>query len=227
MAQVCNGLLLLETVVTDSTEPILRLLDEPSATSNQALRGLAGRPPPAYVTMALKRLGFPYVYAPKRPPQHPDFQFDWRNNLEFSRGGHLLRCIFAACRQPLDSPEIALLSTQPETKVFPRVTWPTPTPTYWDNESEALDTARTLVYVRPLVPYPGWTFEAEWDNPALTFQMRRRIWEFFNERKIDVPFVFTWYDGLRLNLYLGNDLSRQLFVAGCAEPNEFCFVYER
>src|ERR1700680_1919220 len=114
MAQVCNGLLLLETVVTDSTEPILRLLDEPSATSNQALGGLAGRPSPAYVTLALKRLGFPYVYAPNRPPEHPDFQFDWRNHLEFSRSGHLLRCIFVASRQPIDSGEISLLSTQPE-----------------------------------------------------------------------------------------------------------------
>lgn len=233
MAQVCDGLLLLETVVTDSIEPILRLLDEPSATPNQALGGLAGRPSPAYVTMALKRLGFPCVYAPTRPPQHPDFQFDWRNNLEFSRGGHLLRCIFVASRQPLDSPEIALLSTQPETKISARAMWPTAgplvnpsgsAPTNWNNESEALDTARTLVYARPLVPYPGWTFGADWDNPDVTFQMRRRIWEFFKERKLEVPFVFPWYDGLRLNLYLGNDLSRQLFVSGCAEPNEFFFL---
>jgi FkbM family methyltransferase len=54
--------------------------------------------------------------------------------------------------------------------------------------------------------------------------MRRRIWEYFNEHKFEIPFVFEWYGGLRLNLYLGNDLSRQLFIAGCTEPNELAFL---
>jgi hypothetical protein len=89
---------------------------------------------------------------------------------------------------------------------------------------EMFDRARSLAVVRPLVPYAGWTFGADFDNPDLAFRMRRQIWEYCNERKLEVPFVFDWYDGLRLNLYLGNDLSRQLFIAGCVEPNEFAFL---
>src|SRR4051794_29363324 len=65
MAQVCNELLLLETVITDHSEPIMRLLDEPAETHNQALGGMACRPTPAFVAMALNRAGFRYIYAPK------------------------------------------------------------------------------------------------------------------------------------------------------------------
>jgi FkbM family methyltransferase len=109
MAQVCRDLLLLETVVSDQSEPVLRLSDEPQETRNQALGPLGCRPSPAFVTMALVRVGFRYVYAPKSPPNHPDFRFEWRNDLQFSRDGHLLRCVFVASRQPLDNPELSLL----------------------------------------------------------------------------------------------------------------------
>jgi FkbM family methyltransferase len=78
--------------------------------------------------------------------------------------------------------------------------------------------------VRPLSPYPGWTFGADWDNPDAAYQARRRLWEYFHDGKLELPFVFEWYDRLQLHLYLGNDLSRQLFVAGCVEPNEFAFL---
>jgi len=33
-----------------------------------------------------------------------------------------------------------------------------------------------------------------------------------------------WLDGIRLTLYLGNDLSRQIFVLGRFEPNEFAWL---
>jgi len=93
-----------------------------------------------------------------------------------------------------------------------------------DSLAEALAAVKQLAFVRPLVPYPGWNFGADWDNPDLAFQMRRRIWEAFHQRGLEVPLPFEWYDGLRLNLYLGNDLSRQLYVGGCSEPNEFAFL---
>lgn len=99
-------------------------------------------------------------------------------------------------------------------------------PPLFSTAADALEKAKALAYVRPLVPYPGWTFASDWDNPDLAFQMRRRIWEFFNERRLEIPLQFAWYDGLRLNLYLGNDLSRNLFIAGCSEPNEFAFLSE-
>jgi SAM-dependent methyltransferase len=100
MAAACDDLLLIETMVCDSTAPVLRLEDE-YLSANQALRGLAQRPSPTWVSTALDRIGFHNVYLPERPPQHPDYLFEWRDNLETARDGHLLRAIFVAGRQPV------------------------------------------------------------------------------------------------------------------------------
>ncbi|HLN03867.1 MAG TPA: FkbM family methyltransferase [Bryobacteraceae bacterium] len=250
MAQVTRELLLLETVVTDYSEAVLRLEDEPVETLNQALGGLGSRPSPAFVAMTLSRAGFSYVYAPKSPPDHADFEFEWLNDLASSRHGHLLRSIFVASRWPLASDTLALLlgdSRNGEPEVLRRERAGGPSTLHrvprempvvpasrhregfgshpaWLNHMDALEAAKDLIFVRPLVPYPGWSFGADWDNPDLAFRQRRRIWEYFNKHRLAVPFVFSWYGGLQLNLYLGNDLSRQLFIAGCAEPNEFAFL---
>jgi FkbM family methyltransferase len=416
MAQACKDLLVLETVITDHSEPILRLLDEPPETWNQALGPLGNRPSPAFVALALTRAGFACVYAPNEPPHHPDFRFDWRGNLEFSRDGHLLRSIFIASRRPLQNPALSLLMEGPgvsppqsfpappakriwldvgahlgektfaaaqadpalrvyafepnlavaaqkmgalpnfimlpvavaeqdgavefhlnsfdaassllpmdprgleqwiggeQLKVEARFAVPalrldtfleragirqveflkidaqgadlavlrsagerlrdiqkislevqiTPVPLYeggslkeavlqhmqragfhlitaerqshdqeenltferqpWASAAEALAEAQAAAFLRPLAPYPGWNFGADWDNPDPSYVHRRRLWEYFQERKLESSFPFPWYDGLRLNLYLGNDLSRQLFIAGCSEPNEFAFL---
>jgi len=115
MAQVCDGLFLLETVIIDHSEPLLRLVDEPNETPNQTIGNLGSRPSPAYVAMALTRAGFRHVYGAKRPPDHHDFKFQWRNDLECSRDGHLLRCIFVASRTPLDRPTLSPLAEGWET----------------------------------------------------------------------------------------------------------------
>ena len=91
-------------------------------------------------------------------------------------------------------------------------------------ESENLSVAKSLAFVRPLVPRPGWRFDVEWDNPDLAFQMRRQLWCYFNKRGLHSPLVMDWYDGLRVNVYLGNDMSKQMFIGGCYEPNEFAFL---
>lgn len=135
--QVCDGILLLETVVSDHVEPVLRLIDEPAETPNQALGGLAGRPSPAFVAMALTRVGYRYVYAPKLPPDHPDFQFAWGNNLEFSRDGHLLRCIFVGSHQPLDNSALSLLLEGPPTNARHFLAPFDVNRAPWHNETEA------------------------------------------------------------------------------------------
>lgn len=96
----------------------------------------------------------------------------------------------------------------------------------WADESEAIERAKALAFLRPIGPYPGWTFAADWDNPNEAFRERRHIWEYFCHRRLEIPFVFDWYECLKVHLYLGNDFSRQLFIAGCAEPNEFAFLNE-
>lgn len=105
MAAVCKELLLVETVICDYDAPILRLVDE-ELVSTQAIRGLGSRPSPSFVGIALNRIGFPYVYMPTDQPDHPDFQFCWRNDLAVQRDGHQLRSVFVASRQKLSNPKL-------------------------------------------------------------------------------------------------------------------------
>ncbi len=91
-------------------------------------------------------------------------------------------------------------------------------------ESEMVALAESVLTLRPLVPYPNWRFDIEWTNPDLAFQARRQIWQSFHDRRIDKPVTMSWHLGTRLRLGLRNDLSRQIYVAGCIDPNEFAFL---
>jgi SAM-dependent methyltransferase len=100
MSEVCTDLLLIETMVCDATSPVLLLEDETTSV-NQALRGLAHRPSPPYLAIALNRIGFDHVYVAASPPKHPDYQFAWLDNLDTARDGALLRGVFVAARRAL------------------------------------------------------------------------------------------------------------------------------
>ena len=100
MATVCDDILLLETMVCDAEASVMILADE-SRSMNQALTGLGCRPSPMFVALALNRLGFGFVYGAIVPPAHPDFQFEWRNDLSVARDGHNLRCVFVASHRPI------------------------------------------------------------------------------------------------------------------------------
>jgi SAM-dependent methyltransferase len=108
MSAVCSDLLLIETQVCDATASVLLLEDEP-AVVNQSLRGFAHRPSPSYLAIALNRIGFDYVYSPTRPPEHEDYQFAWRDNLDTTRDGAVLRAIFVASRRELDEATLVSL----------------------------------------------------------------------------------------------------------------------
>lgn len=105
---VCDDLLLLETMVCDSSAPVVFLADETGAV-NQALAGLGCRPSPAFVVTALNRIGFRYLYGATVPPAHPDFLFEWRDNGDVARDGHNLRCVFVASRRRLSNAELVEL----------------------------------------------------------------------------------------------------------------------
>jgi FkbM family methyltransferase len=104
------------------------------------------------------------------------------------------------------------------------------TPADGDDALSALDdvalcrTAAGLIYCRPPGPYPGWTFAAGWDSPDPEFRRRQAVWEEFRGRRLERSIPYRWHFGLELQLYMGTDLSRQLFIAGCADPNEFQFL---
>ncbi|MFB3777026.1 MAG: FkbM family methyltransferase [Bryobacteraceae bacterium] len=218
MARVCGNLLLLETLVCDSRLPVIHWAEEPHS-SNQALRGLGCRPSPSFVKMALTLAGFQHVYTPAIPPRHPDFEVRWEDSLAWQQQGHNLRCIFVASRTELNNPKLVPLTAQ---EAHPRPFEPLGV-VEGMSEEELLQAAQSLVYVRPLLPYPGWRFDADYERPDLCFRLRRRIWEVCRQRQWTLPLEIPWYEGLRLCVYLPNDLSKQVFVGGCYEPNEMAF----
>jgi FkbM family methyltransferase len=92
------------------------------------------------------------------------------------------------------------------------------------SEEELLHTAESLAILRPLVPYPNWQWDADADHPDLSYRLRLWLWQYFHDQKGEAPIVARWHADTRLRLFLGNDISRQIFVAGCIEPNEFAFL---
>jgi SAM-dependent methyltransferase len=108
MHDVCDDILLLETMVCDSSAPVAILADETGAV-NQALAGLGCRPSPTFIVVALNRIGFKYIYGTTAPPLHPDFDFEWRDNCEATRDGHNLRSVFVASRRRLSNPGLVEL----------------------------------------------------------------------------------------------------------------------
>ena len=93
-------LLMLETIITDSILPVLGLAEE-TGTYSQAVAGIAVRPSPAWVAMALNRTGFEFVYGAATPPNYIDYSFEWRNDGAWNRDGHNLRCVFIGSTSPL------------------------------------------------------------------------------------------------------------------------------
>jgi len=93
-----------------------------------------------------------------------------------------------------------------------------------DAAGRMLRRSRELFEARALTPNPGWRFDSEWDRSDAALRERRAIWEAFRAAGKLGPLEVEWYGGARLTLYLGNDLSKQLFVTGCFEPNEFAFL---
>jgi len=91
-------------------------------------------------------------------------------------------------------------------------------------EADVLRIAAALAVVRPLTPYPNWYFDADWQNPDLGYRIRRSIWTYFSRRKKPAAIDIPWYGALKMRIYLGNDLSRQQYVAGCLDPNEFALL---
>jgi FkbM family methyltransferase len=85
-------------------------------------------------------------------------------------------------------------------------------------------TAAALGRSGPLVAEPGWHFDAAADDPRQLVQFRRDLWQYFRDHDIDEPLIYRWYDGLRVRLFLGNDLSLCLYAGGSFEPNEFAFL---
>lgn len=79
---------------------------------------------------------------------------------------------------------------------------------------------------RPLSPYPGWRFAIEERHPTSSLVARQKLWDHFKSLNIQAPVRIRWIEGLYLDLILGNDQSRCMYVCGSFEPNEFAYLRE-
>jgi FkbM family methyltransferase len=84
--------------------------------------------------------------------------------------------------------------------------------------------AALLVNIRPLDWYGGWTFGAGHAESSPLTKVRLALWTYFEHHRLYAPFTIRWHDKLKVTIYLGNDLSRCLYVGGTYEPNEFMFL---
>jgi SAM-dependent methyltransferase len=105
IVRVCDGLLILESIITDAAGTIMGLDDEPK-TVNQAVGGLGCRPTPSFIALVLNRIGFRHVYGFAEPPRHEDFRFEPRLDGAWQRDGHPLRAMFVASHLPLTRPAL-------------------------------------------------------------------------------------------------------------------------
>jgi FkbM family methyltransferase len=85
-------------------------------------------------------------------------------------------------------------------------------------------TAKVLARGRSLRLEPGWHFDNGADDSRQLTQFRRDIWNYYGDRGLTAPVTFRWYEGLKVKLFLGNDMSLCLFAGGSFEPNEFVFL---
>jgi FkbM family methyltransferase len=85
--------------------------------------------------------------------------------------------------------------------------------------------ARLAAWNRPLTPYPGWYPGIDEAYPMRDdVRLRLGIWRYFNAGGLSVPTRLRWHLGLRVDAYLGNDLTRFFYVGGSLDPNEFFFL---
>jgi len=84
--------------------------------------------------------------------------------------------------------------------------------------------AASLARTRELKWFAGWRFGDGEFVKNEPHRLRRLLWKYYRAKRLDAPFAIPWYDDLRVIMYLGNDLSFCLYVAGTYEPNEFMFL---
>ncbi len=100
MANHCQGLVLLETVVSFDQGEALNPCSEPADSPTQSITGQGCRPTRLWVYNQLKK-HFAFVYMPITQPDHEEFPTDWSadlTRLEFKRA------VFIASREPLSNP---------------------------------------------------------------------------------------------------------------------------
>jgi FkbM family methyltransferase len=75
--------------------------------------------------------------------------------------------------------------------------------------------------IRPLRRVPGcWSGYTLETPPDAARQMRLKLWNALQGQIVRV----SWIDGIKLDLRMGTDIARLVFLAGEIDPNEFSFL---
>jgi SAM-dependent methyltransferase len=100
LAEVCDGMLLLETAVSPGNHDELLFVRDPDYL-NQAVSGVGCRPTRLWVLNRLHML-FGHAYIPRSQPDHVDFPSDWKQPpIQL-----MYRSIFVGSRAPLTRPTL-------------------------------------------------------------------------------------------------------------------------
>jgi len=100
MAEVCEGMLLLETCVSFGDEEALHPTPEPKENPTQAASGMGCRPTRPWVFARLRER-FAHVYATRTQPNHEEFPLDWSDAS--AHRATLSRAVFVASHAPLEN----------------------------------------------------------------------------------------------------------------------------
>jgi FkbM family methyltransferase len=81
--------------------------------------------------------------------------------------------------------------------------------------------ASGMIKTKPVRRVPGWWSGYATSTPLdANARLRLKLWDVLKGQIVRV----TWYDGLRLELRVGTDISRLIFLGGEIDPNEFAFL---
>jgi FkbM family methyltransferase len=78
--------------------------------------------------------------------------------------------------------------------------------------------------LRELSPYPAARRELDGRQLVPETLVRHDVWRILFEANRSIPFTVPWHLGSRLEVQLGNEMSRDIVVHGYLDPNEFALL---
>ena len=214
--KVCRDLLLLETCIMDSPDYDVKFIEDTPAV-NQALHQSGSRPTPKFVISNLRGNDFSNVYIPRKIPKHPDFEFKYMGDGSIERDEHLIRQVFIASRSQLANHNLisVLDGNELHQKDF-----------LSKLPLHAIKILAEFIYKpREIGPLLRW--QVGFTEGSLTSYRNflKKLWELLLlKSNKPVKLTVTWYNNIKLAVFLDSEISRCVYIEGVYEPNQFYFL---
>ncbi len=214
--KVCRDLLLLETCIMDSPDYDVKFIEDTPAV-NQALHQSGSRPTPKFVISNLRGNDFSNVYIPRKIPKHPDFEFKYMGDGSIERDEHLIRQVFIASRSQLANHN--LISVSDGSELYQK-DFLSKLPLH------AIKILAEFIYKpREIGPLLRW--QVGFTEGSLTSYRNflKKLWELLLlKSNKPVKLTVTWYNNIKLAVFLDSEISRCVYIEGVYEPNQFYFL---